>query len=322
MKVGIVGAGMIGRAWAIVFARQGFETRIWDSSSAALKDALAAIQKRLGDIEQVGLIEDSAAAWQCVRPVDDLEQTVNGVDFVQENLPESVEVKCEIFAKLDRLAQPTAILASSTSALPASLFTEHLTGRGRCLVAHPANPPYLIPLVELCGAPWTEPATIEQAAAIYRRLGQRPIVIRREIPGFVLNRLQGALLSEAFRLVESGVVLPEEVDIAVKHGLGLRWSFMGPFETIDLNAPGGVRDYCERYGPIYSLLRADAPSPEPWSEALVARLEETLRRIAPLASHLARQAWRDQRLMQLAAHKHQMEQSEASKQQGIEPCHD
>jgi 3-hydroxyacyl-CoA dehydrogenase len=229
---------------------------------------------------------------------------------VQENLPEAVAVKRAIFAELDRLAPPQAILASSTSAIPASAFTGELAGRARCLVAHPANPPYLLPMVELCGAPWTAPETVARARAFLASVGQAPILVRREIPGFILNRIQGALLNEAFRLVEEGYVSPEDLDVTVSHGLGLRWSFMGPFATIDLNAPGGLRDYCERYGPFYQAIRREPPHPGPWSEQLIADLEARRRAAVPLAAHEEAQAWRDRRLMALAAHKRTMEEAE------------
>src|SRR5690606_10729784 len=135
------------------------------------------------------------------------------------------------------LSDPATVLASSTSSIPASAFTEDLPGRHRCLVAHPVNPPYLIPVVELCGAPSTDAKVVEQARALMDEVKQKPVTVHKELEGFVLNRLQGALLREAFRLVQSGCVSVEDLDATVKDGLGLRWSFMGPFETIDLNAP-------------------------------------------------------------------------------------
>ena len=144
------------------------------------------------------------------------------------------------------------MLASSTSAILPSAFTEALKGRARCLVVHPINPPYLIPAAEVVPAPWTDAAVVERAAAFLRAAGHAPIVMKREIDGFVMNRMQGALLEEAFRLVAEGYASVEDVDIGIREGLALRWSFMGPFETIDLNAPGGVRDYAERYQQIYS----------------------------------------------------------------------
>ena len=137
-------------------------------------------------------------------------------------------------------ARPDAVLASSTSGIPASAFTEGLAGRARCLVAHPVNPPYLVPLVELCPAPWTDAAVVSRTRALMTSAGQVPATVNKEMDGFALNRLQGALLAEAFRLVADDVISPTDLDALVKHGLGLRWSFMGPLETIDLNAPGGL----------------------------------------------------------------------------------
>ena len=192
---------------------------------------------------------------------------------------------------------------SSTSAITASRFTEDLPGRGRCLIGHPVNPPHLIPLVELCGAPWTSPDAIERARNIYREIGQVPVTINREINGFVLNRLQGALLAEAFRLVGEGYISAEDLDHTVKDGLGLRWSFLGPFETIELNAPGGIPDYCARYTGFYKELAASAAGPEIYQSPNVDRViaawphQPTPERIAELTQQ------RNERLAALAAHK-------------------
>jgi L-gulonate 3-dehydrogenase len=309
-RVAVIGAGMIGRAWAVSFAKAGCRVTLWDLPEV-LSAATRTIRTSLHDLAVAGLTDDPEAAFARIRVEETLEAALDGAGYVQENLPETIPVKQDIFRRLDRLAPAATILASSTSAIPASAFTEELTGRSRCLVAHPANPPYLLPIVELCGAPWTEPAVMDRTAAFLNAVGQEPIQVKREIPGFILNRLQGALLNEAFRLVQEGYVTAEDVDITVRHGLGLRWSFIGPFETIDLNAPGGVRDYCARYGPFYTRLRADAPVAEPWSEELVARLEAERRDVVPMDAHPARQAWRDRRLMALAAHKRAMEQSES-----------
>jgi 3-hydroxyacyl-CoA dehydrogenase len=231
-----------------------------------------------------------------------LEEAMLGADLVQENVRETVDAKKEIYALLDRLAGPDTLLASSTSGIPASSFTADLAGRHRCFVGHPINPPSVVPLVELVPAPWTDPAVIERARAIYARAGQVPIVVQREIQGFIVNRLQGALLAEAFRLVEDGYVSSGDIDKAVKDGLGLRWAFMGPMETIDLNAPGGIRDYCGRYGPLYLDIAKQA-TPREWNDALIGKLEQERLAELPAQQRPARQAWRDQRLMQLVAHK-------------------
>jgi 3-hydroxyacyl-CoA dehydrogenase len=221
---------------------------------------------------------------------------------VQENGPEQVPAKQVLFAELDRATKPDVVLASSTSGIPASAFTETLKHRGRCLVAHPVNPPYLVPLVELCPAPWTEASVVERTRDLMHRAGQVPATVKKEMDGFALNRLQGALLAEAFRLLADDVISPADLDALVKHGLGLRWSFMGPLETIDLNAPGGLKDYCERYGPLYAKLQEQAV-PLKWDEALIDRLHEARRDELPLNMTPVRQEWRDRRLMALLAHK-------------------
>ena len=253
-KVAIVGSGLVGRAWAISFARAGFDVALWDQDPAAAGKAIAYAERLLPDLEQCDLLngETARAVGARMRPVARLEGALDGAAYVQENTPEDVEVKRRMFASLDALAAPQTILASSTSAILPSAFTEGLKGRSRCLVVHPINPPYLIPAAEVVPAPWTDAAIVERAAALLRAAGHAPIVMRREIDGFVMNRLQGALLEEAFRLVAEGYASIEDVDVGIRDGLALRWSFMGPFETIDLNAPAGVRDYAERYQKIYS----------------------------------------------------------------------
>lgn len=302
-RVAIVGAGLIGRAWAIVFARAGADVALHDISAKALAAAHEAVAGALADLAAYGLIADAQEVRRRVGYVDDLGEALDGRDYIQECGPERVEVKREIFARLDGAAAADAVLASSSSGIAASAFTEGLRGRGRCLVAHPVNPPYLLPLVELVPAPWTDTAVVDRAEALLRAAGQVPIRVRNEVGGFVLNRLQGALLNEAFRLVEDGCVSAEDLDKTVAHGLGPRWSFMGPFETIDLNAPGGLRDYAERYGPMYRRLAQEQADPRPWAPALVETLERERRARLPRERLESRQAWRDRRLMALAAHK-------------------
>jgi L-gulonate 3-dehydrogenase len=159
-----------------------------------------------------------------------------------------------------------------------------------------------VPVVELCGAPWTTPATVERAREVMLDIGQVPIVVRREVDGFIVNRLQGALLSEALRLVGEGYVSPQDLDKTVQDGLGLRWSFIGPFATIELNAPGGVADYCARYGSIYRAVAADPPAPAVWDAANVERVASQLEPLTP-EERDARMRWRDARLLALRRHK-------------------
>jgi L-gulonate 3-dehydrogenase len=299
----IIGAGLIGRAWAMVFARAGWQVRLYDNVVAQLDVARTHIATSLAEQQAAGLVDDAQAAVARVTMSSRLDDAVIGATWVQENLPEVVDVKRDVFRTLDTLAPDDTVLASSTSAIPASQFTEALAGRARCLVAHPVNPPHLVPVVELCGSPWTGAATIDRARSVMAAVGQVPVVVRRELDGFILNRLQGALLSEAMRLVGEGYVSPEDLDKTVAHGLGLRWSFMGPFATIELNAPGGVADYCARYGGFYRGLAADPPAPHVWDAEHVARVIAALGTTPATAERDARTHARDRRLLALARHK-------------------
>jgi 3-hydroxyacyl-CoA dehydrogenase len=300
--VGIIGSGLIGRAWAMIFARAGWEVRLWDPMEGVAAAAIGLCATGLDDLASAGLCPDPATAATRIAAAGSLEEAVAGASFVQENGPEALEVKRSLFAALDAAAPPDAVLASSSSAIRCSLFTEALPGRARCLIGHPVNPPHLIPLVELSGAEWTAPETIARARAVYAAIGQVPVAVLKEVEGFILNRLQGALLAEAFRLVSEGYVTPQDLDHTVKDGLGLRWSFMGPFETIELNAPGGIPDYCARYTGFYKRLAADPAPPLVYEEAATARI---MAQWHPASDPTAKMRWRDRRLAALRAHKQQ-----------------
>mgnify|MGYP003575811581 CR=1 FL=1 len=316
MKIAIVGTGLIGQGWAIVYARSGHEVHLWDGSPPAVDAAIELIGRQLDELASLGLVADAAAARARLHACSSLEEALHGVDHVQENLPETVETKQAIFERLDTLTPRHVVLASSSSSIPASAFTAQLAGRDRCLVAHPVNPPYLVPVVEVCGAPWTSPAVVERTRDLLQSCGQRPVVIRRELEGFILNRLQGALLREAFRLVQEQYVDIDGLDATIREGLGLRWSFMGPFETIDLNAPQGIADYCGRYGALYQSIATAQTSTEAWSSELVAALDQARRQLLPADQLSERRAWRDRQLMLLAQHKQRAATSLPSTSEG------
>jgi 3-hydroxyacyl-CoA dehydrogenase len=299
----IIGTGLIGRAWANVFARAGWDVRLWDPDTAALAQAPKLIEQALHDVARHGLAKDPAAAAKRLKVAASLEDAVRDAEFVQENGPERIEAKLEIFARLDAAAPASAILASSSSAIVASRFTEKLEGRIRCLIAHPVNPPHVVPIVELCGAPWTSPETVQRARAVYESVGQVPIEVKKEIDGFILNRMQAVLLSEAMRLVGEGHVSAEDLDKTIRDGLGLRWAFMGPFETIELNAPGGIPDYCARYGETLFKLSSRPVTPEVWGEENVGRAVQSWARAPSSQAILEKQRWRDDRIAALVAHK-------------------
>ncbi|HYS63261.1 MAG TPA: 3-hydroxyacyl-CoA dehydrogenase [Paraburkholderia sp.] len=302
-SVAVIGAGRIGCAWAIVFARAGLAVRLHDADPAALDAALPQLRNSVDDLKEFGLLDESPADVVArITTVAALAEAVDGVTLVQENIAEVVNAKRAMYAELDRLAPADALLASSTSGLPASSFTEGLAGRARCLVAHPVNPPSLVPLVELCGAPWTSDETMQRARAFYTGVGQTAVLVRREISGFLLNRLQGALLGEAMNLYARGYASAADLDSVMRDGLGMRWSFMGPFETIDLNAPGGVTDYCARYGGTYRAIAAES-EPFDWSPETIAALDAERREALPVTQIEERSRWRDRQLMALLAHR-------------------
>ncbi|ADH91351.1 3-hydroxyacyl-CoA dehydrogenase NAD-binding protein [Ancylobacter novellus DSM 506] len=304
-KIALVGCGLVGGSWGLVFARAGYEVTLYDPSPASLQAALDFVRGAAPALAAQGLLngETPETILSRLKPASSLAEAVSGADYIQESAPERLPIKQALYKELANLVKPDAIIASSTSGFPASSFTGEIEGRERCVVAHPINPPHLIPLVEIIPAPWTAPAVVERTDALMRAVGQVPIRLNREIAGFVVNRLQSAVLAEAFRLVEDGVVSATDVDAAMSEGLGLRWFFMGPFETIDLNAQGGVADYCAKLGPMYYDLAKEQADPRPWSEALVATVEKQRRAKTPADGLDARKAWRDRCLAALVTAK-------------------
>lgn len=300
--VAIVGAGLIGRSWAALFARAGLTVRVWDASPDVLTRFGAEVAALCDTLTAEGLLDDRGGTLARISTCTTLDEAVDGAGFVQENGPEQLEVKQALFAQLDRAAGPAAVLASSTSAIVASRFTEDLAHRARCLVGHPVNPPHLVPVVEMCPAPWTSADTLDRAEALYRRIGQVPVRMTCERDGFVLNRLQGALLAEALRLLGEGVVDVEGLDATIKHGLGLRWALMGPIETIDLNAPGGITDYAARYGGFYARLAQEPAGPDVFSVETAEKIAEGWEQDRSPAAIRARQDRRDKRLAALRRH--------------------
>jgi 3-hydroxyacyl-CoA dehydrogenase len=303
-KIAIIGSGLVGRSWAISFARAGHDAFLWDSQAGAAEAAIGYIEKILPDLQANDLLRGSTPDQVLGRlhVAATPEEALKGAIYAQESTPERVEIKREVYAMLDAAADPDTILASSTTALLPSSFTEGLAGRARCIVAHPINPPYVIPAVEVVPAPWTSPEVARKTADLLRSIGHVPVVMQKELDGFLVNRLQGALLHEAFRLVADGYAGVEDIDACLRDGLALRWSFIGPFETIDLNAPGGVRDYVARYGPAFARI-AEGAQPIAWTGAVLDKVEAERRAALPAAALAARTAWRDRRLMALAAHK-------------------
>ncbi|MCC6306508.1 MAG: 3-hydroxyacyl-CoA dehydrogenase [Rhodobacteraceae bacterium] len=297
-RVTIAGAGLIGRGWAAAFLRAGWEVVLWDGTAAVLPGAAQWVRTTLPEMAAAGL---AVTPGGTLRAEADLAAALAGADYVQESLPEDRDIKAALFARLDALAPPAALIGSSTSGIVGSRFLADLAGRARTMVAHPANPPHLLPVVELCPSPWHGPEDTARFVAVLSSIGQVPVVLGREIEGFVMNRLQTAVINEAMALVARGVVAPEGLDAIMKHSLGLRWAFMGPFETMDLNAPDGFADYARRYGRFYQATGKTLAVADDWPAATIARIEAARRQATPRAEVPQRMRWRDRALMRLVA---------------------
>ncbi len=303
-KLAVIGCGLVGRSWAIAFARAGFNVAIYDRDQSISRSAIDLLADTLHHLWELELTANQSVDQILARIMvgSCLLETVEGAEYVQENTPEAISVKRAVIEELDRLCKHDCIIASSTSALLPSEISMNTVHPERCLVAHPLNPPHLIPAVEVVPSPKTSKAAVDRAVDILHRAGQRPIRIAREIEGFLMNRLQSALLDEAFAIVSEGVATADDVDIAVKDGLARRWSFMGPFETIDLNAPDGIRDFIERYGPAYESIGRSRPRHQSWSRIAAEQVIRARRVSLPSDAIAERQAWRDRQLAHLSAH--------------------
>lgn len=239
-RVAVVGTGVIGASWATVFLARGLQVTASDPAPGA-EDALRrTVAAQWPAMEAMGGLAPGAAPDRGLRFAASAEEAVADAEFVQENGPERLDLKRELFRRLDAAAPAEAILATSSSTITVGEIQDACArDPGRVVLGHPFNPPHLIPLVEVAGGGATSAAVVERAMDFYRALGKRPIRLRREVRGHVANRLQAALWQEAFHLVASGVASVEDVDAAIAHGPGLRWALLGPFLNLHLSGGAG-----------------------------------------------------------------------------------
>ncbi|XP_058526971.1 lambda-crystallin homolog isoform X1 [Ochotona princeps] len=310
-EVLIVGSGLIGRSWAMLFASGGFKVKLYDIEQQQITNALESIRKEMKALEQAGSLKGSLSAQQqlsLISGCSNLAEAIEGAVHIQECVPENLDLKKKIFAQLDRMVDDRVVLSSSSSCLlPSKLFTG-LAHVKQCIVAHPVNPPYYVPLVELVPHPETSPATMDRTHALMTKIGQSPVRVLKEVDGFVLNRLQYAIIAEAWRLVEEGIVSPGDLDLVMSDGLGMRYAFIGPLETMHLNAEG-MLSYCDRYSEgMKRVLKTFGSIPE-FSGAAVEKVNQAMCVKVPAdPEHLAaRREWRDECLMRLAKLKSQMQ---------------
>jgi len=299
-KFSIIGSGSIGIGWAIVFARAGYSVKVFDIEEAALKNFNTQIKSRLELLgENELLAENPQAVLERIQTTLDLAEAVAEADYIQECGPESVEIKRELFTKLANLAKTDAILASSSSALRPSEFASDVASNERCLVVHPGNPPYLISIAEVVPAKFTTDAAIARCTELLTKVGIIPIRVNNEPQGFVFNRLQGAILREAYCLVRDGVISPTDLDLIVTEGLGKRWSIIGPFATSALNVRGGIKAHVARMGKSYFEMGKERGQNDPWDESLVNIVAADIDKKLPDANWEENTKKRDLALMKL-----------------------
>ncbi|ETN63214.1 3-hydroxyacyl-coa dehyrogenase [Anopheles darlingi] len=288
-KVAIIGSGLIGRSWAMLFAGVGYQVTIYDIIPDIVSKALDETERELN---KLGKGRPTAGT-------DNLKAAITGALYVQECVPERLDIKKKLYGEVDGFVGPDTILASSTSTFMPSLFSEDLKHRSQVLVAHPVNPPYYVPLVEIVPAPWTKPEFTAKARELMTEIGQKPVTLSRQIEGFALNRIQYAILNETWRLVSDGILSVKDIDVVMSEGLGMRYAFLGPLETAHLNAEG-MLNYCERYSnTIYAVSETMGPTPR--MEGKVAeQVAKELEEMVPIEKLPERRAWRDACLTKLA----------------------
>ncbi|XP_045208459.2 lambda-crystallin homolog [Mercenaria mercenaria] len=300
-SVAIIGCGLVGQSWAIVFSTAKFHVRIFDTLPGKLSDGMVSIQKKMEDLEEKGCLRgtiSAAEALKFVKATDAIEQCVSGASYVQECVFEDFNLKRSVFEEAEKYVSKDAILASSTGNIFPSRLSEGMKLKDRIIVSHPLNPPHLVPLVEIISAPWTDPTVVAGARTILNDAGQVPIVAKKETAGFIICRIQHTITAECFKLIRDDVISVSDLDKLMPHGLGLRYAFLGALETSYLNA-NGMKHFCSMYGePLYELQKQSGPPIRLEGEPLE-RIQEELEQQIPLDKIEERREWRDQKLAEL-----------------------
>jgi 3-hydroxyacyl-CoA dehydrogenase len=300
--VAIVGRGIIGASWALVFARAGFRVQVWsreESDGEATRERVAAL---IHAVAGTGL-EGDAETLARVSAHASMAATVDRADYVQESVAEKIDVKHEILAAIEESAAADVVIGSSTSGLLPSILAAGLKEPARFLVVHPLTPPHILPVTELCPGPKTSPDVVDGVSNFLRGVGQSPIRLHAEIPGFALNRVLGALMNEILALIGDGVLAPEDADAMLTDGFGLRWSWIGPFAAMDLNAPGGIEDYLRRYGHLWDAVARSRGAEPAITADVIAKISAAMRRRYRLEEAAERIARRDRGVAEMRRHR-------------------
>lgn len=309
-KIGIVGSGLIGRSWAMIFASKAYKIKIYDISPQQIEAALSDIENQLNALEKSGLLRGRLTAAQqlsCIKGTTNLEEAVKDALFVQECVPENLDLKRKVWKEIDEVAGPKTIFSSSTSTFLPSALSDHLTHKENIIISHPVNPPYYVPLVEVVPAPWTSPEVAKKTRKIMEEIGQTPVSLTKEVPGFAINRIQYAILNETWHLVNDGILDVKDIDKVMSDGLGMRYAFLGTLETAHLNAEGFV-NYCDAYSKtIYAVSKDLKPAPK-FEGPKVPEIARELEVDIPLDKLQARREWRDKCLTKLSQLKKEMDE--------------
>lgn len=254
LRVACVGAGLIGQGWATVFSSRGLTVVLQDLTEAVLEKALSRIAGNLHFLETHGLLEKCSAegAMALIETTTRIDEAVAQVEYVQESVPDRYEIKKPVFEIIDKVTSPTTILASSSSGLLMSEIQNATSQPERCVMAHPMLPVHLVPAVEVVGGERTSPDVTLAVCEFMKKMGKVPVLLKKEVSGYIVNRLQAALLREAIDLVDKGVASAEDVDRAFCMGIGLRDPVIGPLLRAHL-AGEGIERFLENYAESYRL---------------------------------------------------------------------
>lgn len=257
-KVAVVGAGLMGRGIAQLYALAGYPTHLYDIDDKFLASAKQIIDENLGLMVDKSLISqgDKQAALARMTFTTDLQQAVQEVEFITEAIPEILELKLDLFKKIEQLTSPDTIIASNTSTIPLSQMVKGITQPNRFIITHFFNPAHLVPLVEIVKNEQTSDHVIETTMNLMKEIGKEPVLLKKEVPGFIANRLQAAMVREAFHLLNEGVAEAEDIDTAITSGPGFRWAFIGPIETVDYGGLDTWKRVIENLAPVLDKTEA------------------------------------------------------------------
>jgi len=300
-RVALVGSGLIGQGWAALFALHGYGVVMQDLSEEKLGEAKTRAIHHIGTLVDAGLGKNAKAATKRLETTTSLGEALEGVDYVQESVFESLKVKCPLYAEMDRLAPGDVIFASSTSGLLMTDIAKDMKRYPeRAIVAHPWNPVHLVPLVELSPSKKTGAKTIETTYRLMEDIGRVPVVLKKEAPGFIANRLSAVLWREALNLVDQGVASVEDVDKAIRAGPGIRWAIMGPYMTYHLGGGKGGIEYLMRH--IGASKAKWLETAATWTEAPESVVQKAIDGVDEMVGGKSLEeleAWRDAYLLEL-----------------------